>query len=64
MGEHMEWFEVTAKVKVRHITAHAAEIHVVGLLDDRRLFPVGVLNAQPCADPTVRPSEGSVNAPE
>ena len=51
-----EWFEVTATVKVRHATARDAELHVVSLLSDKpRLFPVGTLHAEACADPTVRP---------
>jgi hypothetical protein len=53
-----KWFEVRATVKVKHTDAHAAEMHVVGLLSSKpRLFPVGVLHAEPCEDPTVRPSE-------
>jgi hypothetical protein len=51
-----EWFEVRATVKVKHASARDAELHVVTLLSNKpRLFPVGVLNAEPCADPTVRP---------
>ncbi len=64
-NEGSEWFEITIKVKVRHVTAHAAEMHIVDLLSaSLRFYPVAVVNAEPCVDPTVRPSEGSVNAPE
>ena len=55
-----QWFEVTASVKVRHDSAHDAELYVVSLLNvldaKERLFPVGVLTAEPCTDPTVRKS--------
>lgn len=58
-----QWFKVTATVKVKHATARDAELHVVDLLSNKpRLFPVGVLNAEPCADPTVRPREGGSGA--
>ena len=54
-GPADQWFEVRATVKVKHANAHDAEMYVVGLLGSKpRLYPVGVLHAEPCEDPTVR----------
>ena len=60
MADEERWFEVSARVKVKHTSEREAERHVVDALSTSgpsRVFPVGIFHVEPCDDPTVRPSE-------